>query len=158
MIFEQLKQIISTKPLIIGIGNELRGDDGAGIILLQKIQSAGYKNAIIVGGNPENYLQKIIAMPGGSRLWIDAIHWGSPAGQIKIFSPEEIKHFAISTHNFSLSIITKFLNESRPLPDFFLGIQPEDLELGKSLSVPVSSTVDQLAEMINGRLLEINQI
>jgi hydrogenase 3 maturation protease len=155
MIFKQIKQIISTIPIIIGIGNELRGDDGAGIILVQKIQTAGYKNAIIVGGNPENYLQKIIAMPGESRLWIDAINWGSPAGQIKIFSPEEIKHFAISTHNFSLAIITKFLNESRPLPDFFLGIQPANLELGKSMSAPVNNTVNQLAELMIEQLSNI---
>ena len=158
MIFEQLKQILATQPLIIGIGNELRGDDGAGVILVEKIRSAGYKNTLTVGGNPENYLQKIMTLPGASRLWIDAINWGASAGKIRIFSPEEIKHFAISTHNFSLSLITKFLNESRPLPDFFLGIQPEDLALGKSLSGPVSNTVDQLAEMINGQLSGINQI
>ncbi|OGB69936.1 MAG: hypothetical protein A2Y94_08775 [Caldithrix sp. RBG_13_44_9] len=152
MDYEQLKQIISSKPLIIGIGNELRGDDGAGIILVQRIQTSGYKNTLIVGGTPENYLQKIITMPSESRLWIDAINWGSSAGGFKIFQKEEINHFAISTHNFSLTVITKFLNEFRPIPDFFLGIQPQNLALGEYLSTPVDHIVNELAGIITKQL------
>jgi hydrogenase 3 maturation protease len=158
MDYEQLKQIISTKPLIIGIGNELRSDDGAGIILVQQIQKSGYKNTLIVGATPENYLQKIIALPGESRLWIDAINWGSPAGGYKIFQKEEINHFAISTHNFSLTVITKFLNEFRPIPDFILGIQPENLKLGENLSPQVEHIVNELAGIINKQLMKIGLV
>ena len=147
MDYQELNQIISSRPLIIGIGNDLRGDDGAGVILARRIKSAGYKNTLIVEGTPENYLQKIISLPGESRLWIDAVNWGGPSGGYQIIRKEEISHFAISTHNFSLSVITKFLNEFRPLPDFFLGIQPENMELGEQLSLPVERTIDELAEI-----------
>ena len=149
---QELNQIISSRPLIIGIGNDLRSDDGAGVILVRRIQSAGYKNALIVGGTPENYLQKIITLPGESRLWIDAVNWGGPSGGYKIIRKEEISHFAISTHNFSLSVITKFLNEFRPLPDLFLGIQPENMELGENLSPPVERAIDELAEIFIDQL------
>lgn len=149
LIQKQLAQIVQLRPLIIGIGNELRGDDAAGILLVQNIQKLGYPYTLVVGGNPENYLQKIIAMPAESRLWIDTINWGATAGQIKIFQPEEITHFAISTHNFSLALITKFLNESRAIPDFFLGIQPQSLDLGSELSKPVLKSVHRLTKILS---------
>ncbi len=91
-------------------------------------------------------------MPGESRLWIDTIHWGAKAGKIKIFQKEEITHFAISTHNFSLSIITKFLEEFRSIPDFFLGIQPLRLDLGSELSKPVLQTINRLTRIIRTHL------
>jgi len=152
MIHNQLAQIIQMKPLIIGIGNELRGDDAAGILLVQNIQKLGYPYTLVVGGNPENYLQKIMAMPGESRLWIDTINWGAVAGEVKIFQSEEIKHFAISTHNFSLAIITKFLDEFRSIPDFFLGIQPQRLDLGSELSKPVLKSIDRITKIISQQI------
>jgi hydrogenase maturation protease HycI len=152
MDYQELNQIISRRPLIIGIGNDLRSDDGAGVILVRRIQNSGYKNTLIVEGTPENYLQKIISLPGESRLWIDAINWGGPGGECKIIKKEDIYHFAISTHNFSLSVITQFLNEFRPLPDLFLGIQPETIELGEQLSLQVERTIDELTEIFINQL------
>ena len=145
---QELNNILSMKPAIIGIGNELRGDDAAGILLVQKIQDSGYQNSIIVYSNPENYLNKIANIRCNARLWIDVINWGAEPGDYKIFSTDEIGQYAISTHNFSPIVLVDYLNSLKDIPDFFLGIQPQKMGLGAKISVPVQDTVTKIANFI----------
>lgn len=141
-----LEKILSDSPLIIGIGNELRGDDAAGIKLISKLQDAGFSNSLNVSSNPENYLVKISRMPGNCRLWVDTVNWNSTPGTIRIFTADESQQFAISTHNFSPKILFKYLQDFKNIPDYLLGIQPQSIELGSEMSEPVRNTVDFLVE------------
>ena len=144
----KLKEILALKPAIVGIGNTLRGDDGAGVELVERLIAHGYHNALIVFSNPENYLQKIAAMPGGARLWIDIINWNAAPGSFRIFSSGEIGQFAISTHNFSAEVLVEFLSNLKDVPDYFLGIQPEKLTLGEGLSKPVADALERLFRIL----------
>jgi hydrogenase maturation protease len=144
----KLREIVQKHPLIIGIGNPLRGDDAAGIELVQRLQAQGYPHTLIVESNPENYLQRIAGMPGEVRLWVDIVNFAGEPGSWRIFSHSEIGHFAISTHNFSLELIFDFLHALRPVPDFCLGIQPEQTALGASLSPVVRKTIGELTQLI----------
>ena len=148
----ELQSILNLRPLVIGIGNELRGDDGAGITITEKLLNMGYSNAIAVFDTPENYLQKIASMEGESRLWIDVINWDSQPGNYKIFLPEEIHHFAISTHNYSPTVLLEYLKPLRPIPDFFLGIQPATLDLGDPISPAVQDAINNIVK-IAGKIL-----
>ncbi|MBN2366749.1 MAG: hydrogenase maturation protease [Calditrichaeota bacterium] len=144
----QLREILSPPPLIIGIGNELRGDDGAGIILIEKLRESGYPSLLNVYSNPENYLRKIAEIEKHHRLWVDVINWDAPPGDFRIFDSSEIKYFAISTHNFSPAVLLEFLKEYRNIPDYFLGIQPKNMQLGQALSSEVEETVEFLRDFI----------
>jgi hydrogenase 3 maturation protease len=144
----ELQSIMSMKPLIIGIGNELRGDDAAGIEIVGAIHERGYHNSIIVYGTPENYLQKIARMPGDVRLWVDIINWQGKPGEIKILNTEQIIHHSISTHNFSPIVLVEYLRAMKDIPDFFLGIQPQNLSLGSPISDKVGETIEKLVEYI----------
>ena len=146
LLLKRLDTIISEKPLVICIGNELRGDDGAGIIFGQNLLNGGYENTILVFDTPENYLQKIISMPGRCRLWVDVINWGANPGSYNILAPTEVQHFAISTHNYSPVVLLEFLKTYQDIPDYFLGIQPQDLSLGNQITQPVSNTIKRLSE------------
>ncbi|UCF63876.1 MAG: hydrogenase maturation protease [bacterium] len=141
----KIQSVLKRKPIIIGMGNELRGDDAAGILLVRKLQQSGYPSTLIVFDTPENYLQKIASMEGEARLWIDIINWDSTPGDYKIFLPDEIQHFAVSTHNYSPTVLIKYLTPQRAIPDYFLGIQPLNLSLGSKLSEPVQKTIEKLA-------------
>ncbi|MEJ2633754.1 MAG: hydrogenase maturation protease [Calditrichia bacterium] len=145
---EILKEILSFDPLIIGIGNTLRGDDRAGVEFIRLLQQGGYSNCLAVHSAPENYLYKIAGMPGKMRLWADVVHWGGQPGEWKIFSTEEISRFAISTHNFSPSVLVEFLKPVNDIPDYFLGIEPVSLQLGENWSETVENTVRMLAVQI----------
>ena len=144
--FNQLKSIILEKPLVICIGNELRGDDAAGIIFGQNLQKMGYSDTLLVYDTPENYMQKILSIPNRSRLWVDIMNWGATPGSFTILNPNEVQHFAISTHNYSPVVLLEFLKTYRDIPDYFLGIQPLDITLGNKLSKPVSAIIRRLAD------------
>jgi hydrogenase 3 maturation protease len=148
-----LQSILKSKPLIIGIGNELRSDDGAGIVITKKLLNMGYPRALPVFDTPENYLQKIATMDGESRLWIDVINWDSVPGNYKIFLPEEIHHFAISTHNYSPTVLLEYLKPFRSIPDFFLGIQPATLNLGDSISPAVQDAIADILKIASKILI-----
>ncbi len=145
---KKLKDILSLFPAIIGIGNPLRGDDGAGVLLVEGLIRNGYSNALIVGATPENYLMKITQMPGEARLWVDVINWNAQPGDWRIFEKQEIGQYAVSTHNFSPVVLTDFLSTTRNVPDYFLGIQPEKLNLGDEITPAVKSTVNELTNTI----------
>ena len=145
---ELLNDILDLNPIFIGIGNESRGDDAAGIKIVKRLNDYGYKNTIIVYANPENYLNKIASMTGNCRVWVDIINWGVKAGEIRILTAEESKQYAISTHNFSLDVLFKFLKYSKTIPDYILGIQPSTLDLGSNMSRPVRKTVNFLSNYI----------
>ncbi len=149
--FETLRKILLQRPLILGIGNELRGDDAAGVALVRRIAQSGYSPTLLVYANPENYLERIARIPHTVRLWIDIVHFGAKPGEFRIFRPEEIEQFAISTHNFSLTVVFRYLQASRPAEDFLLGIQPAATALGAPLSAPVQRRVALLADFI-GRI------
>ena len=142
------QQIIEMQPLIIGIGNTLRQDDGAGILLVENLLQNGYRNALVVHSTPENYIQKIAAMPGEARLWIDIVNWKALPGEYRIFNKSEIGYFAVSTHNYSLSVLVDFLRSFRDIPDYFLGIQPKTTNLGEGLSVEIEKTVSDISKQI----------
>ncbi len=155
-IIAKLSKILSLSPLIIGVGNELRGDDAAGVEIIQRLKRLGYNNTLTVYSTPENYLQKISSTPGNIRLWIDIINWNAPAGDVRIFTIDEIGQYTISTHNFSPLVLVQYLQRLKNIPDYFLGIQPLDLTLGNKISPPVQKTIDKLIDFIYHHLRQNN--
>lgn len=65
---------------ILGIGNELRGDDGLGVVATRRLKLALGKLAhvdIIVAGNcPENFTGRVGRLSPSHILLIDAVDWG----------------------------------------------------------------------------------
>lgn len=145
---KKLAQLIAQIPLIIGIGNTLRGDDAAGIALLEQLEKLGYPHSFNCGANPENYLYKIAGYPAKYRLWVDAIQFRGKPGEWKIFNRDEVAVYDISTHNFSPDLLSCFLENIKTATDFFLGIQPLQMQLGTPLSLEVKQTVDWLSRTI----------
>ncbi|GAB4377405.1 MAG: hydrogenase 3 maturation endopeptidase HyCI [Calditrichia bacterium] len=145
---DQLLELIKQYPLIIGIGNTLRGDDGAGVILVERLIARGYDNALVVHSTPENYLRRIAESSANLRLWVDIINWGGKPGDWRILDHQEIGNYAISTHNFSPVVLLEFLKEWKDIPDYFLGIQPRSTNLGEGISEEVSLTINKLSDLI----------
>ena len=96
-------------------------------------------------------------MEGKSRLWIDIINWESEPGDYKVFLPEEIQHFAISTHNYSPTVLLEFLKPFRSVPDYFLGIQPFNLTLGAGISEEVKGAIKEIITM-SSEILDFEDI
>jgi len=64
--------IFRGKTVIVGIGNIMKGDDGAGPSVIEKIQGKVKALCIDAGTAPENYLGKIIKENPDTVLFVDA--------------------------------------------------------------------------------------
>jgi len=145
---EHLKLHLKGKVLILGIGNTLRSDDGAGSILASRIQD---KIPFIVydsGSSPENYLGKIIKDKPDTILLVDAVDFGGKAGEIRFLEGEDIQTVNFfSTHDASISLAISYLKNSLKAADIFiLAIQPKILAFGDKLSPEMSGAVEKIEE------------
>ena len=146
----KLKEIISGKTLILGIGNSMKGDDGAGPYFVRKFKNQKSKlkkdvKLLDVGVAPENYAGKIRQITPDTLIIVDAVDFGGKPGNIKIIEEGEIKAQSLSTHNVSLKTFVEFLRADLPdLKVFVIGINPKQIDYGIELSLEVKKAVDKL--------------
>jgi hydrogenase 3 maturation protease len=137
------------KVLIIGMGNRLKGDDGVGSIIAEKLkEKIREENLFVIDAEnaPENYTGKIKEISPELLLIIDAVDFNSYPGDFRIFEIEEIKDTTVSTHNFSISLLKKFIKVDEI---YLLGIQPENISFGENLSESVKKSVEKIIEKFN---------
>jgi hydrogenase 3 maturation protease len=148
-LFEQLNKLRSSKTVIVGIGNILKGDDGVGPLVCQYLQDAkASAEAIDAGTVPENYIQRIIKKTPQSLLIIDAIDFQAPPGTIEIFRPERLNSIVFSTHTLSPRLFAEMVSRNIEVDVYFVGIQPAHTRLGDSMSPQVCQAVQQLAQTL----------
>lgn len=138
--------------VIVGVGQPMRGDDGAGVAValeLQNILGQSQSLLIINGGHaPENCLGPISRFQPDIILFIDAVRgFGSP-GAVYWLTSSEAEESGGSTHTISLKLLGDYLELETGAKSSILGIQPYDLAFGEGLSAPVADSVNQLIELI----------
>lgn len=148
-LFEQLSKLRNTSAVILGIGNILKGDDGAGPLVCQRLEAAKVSAGLIDAGTvPENYIQRIIKKAPQSLIVIDAIDFGAEAGTIKIFEPGQLNSIVISTHTLSPRLFVDMIRRSIQVDVYFVGIQPAQTQLGQSVSAAVSRAIEKLSAVL----------
>ena len=135
----------------MGIGNELKYDDGAGPFIISKLNELNLNdNILLINAQtvPENFTGKIRKENPSHIVLIDACLMGLNPGDYKIVDKEDFVNIGISTHSMSLSYFVKFLNHDKIL---FIGIEPQSLDLidQDSLGVVGADLMD-----FNGELTE----
>jgi len=149
-LFEQLSKFRGSKTLIIGVGNILKADDGAGPLVCEQFKDAKICADLIDAGTvPENYIQPIIKKAPQNLLVIDAIDFRAPPGTIRIFKPEQLNSHAISTHTLSPRLFVDMVCQNIKLDVYFIGIQPAQVQLGQSISPQVSQAIQQLSQVLS---------
>jgi len=148
-LFEQLNKLCGSRTLIVGIGNTLKGDDGAGPLVCEQLQHSGIQAEIIDAGTvPENYIQRIIKKAPQKLLIVDAIDFQAPPGTIKIFGPEQLSSTVISTHTLSPRLFTDMVSRNIKIDVYFVGIQPAQTQLGQGVSDEVRQAVEQFSQIL----------
>jgi len=148
-LFEQLSKLGGSKTVIVGIGNTLKGDDGAGPLICEQLRQAGVSAEVIDAGTvPENYIQPIIKKTPQNLLIIDAIDFGAAPGVINIFKPEQLSSSVISTHILSPHLFLDTIRQSIKVDVYLVGIQPAQIGLGQSISPQVSRAVQWLTSAL----------
>ena len=149
MVEPNLKSHLKGKVAILGFGNRLWGDDGAGSVLAELLQQAVPEAAVFDGGMvPENYLEKVAATDPDEILLIDAADFGGEAGEWRIFSGEDLAFTGLSTHAGSPRMLAAYLEERTGAQVRLLAIQSGDVMQGDELSTAMTETVKKVAREI----------
>jgi hydrogenase 3 maturation protease len=131
---------------LVGVGNELRADDAAGVLIIRNLLEkclAGERILLLEGGSaPENATAQLRRFKPHLILFIDAAALGAPPGSIQVLDLTAIDGLSASTHTLPLSILARYLTLELGCQVALLGIQPASIEFG----APVSASVIQAVE------------
>jgi hydrogenase 3 maturation protease len=148
-LLEQLSIFRDSATVILGIGNVLKGDDGAGPLVCQKLKDAEICAEVIDTGTvPENYIQTIIKKAPQNLVIIDAIDFGNEPGTLKVFKPEQLSSHVISTHSLSPRLFIDMICQNIRVEVYFIGIQPAQMQLGHPVSSQVNLAIEKLSEVL----------
>jgi len=145
----ELKDRLQGKVSIVGIGNRLRGDDGVGPEIINRVKNPLPSLVLFdVGEAPENYLGKIVKQKPDTIVLIDAVDFDASPGTIKVIEKDDIKDESLSTHKVSLNLVAKYLQKETSADVFLLGIQPETTEFGREISQPVREGLEKIVRIL----------
>jgi len=135
--------------VLLGIGNELQGDDAAGLLVIRALQArAGASPAVLIleaGTAPENFSGKIRKFAPARVIFVDAADMGLEPGSVDWIALEQIDGYSASSHIMPLSVLAKFLVEDVGCQVDVIGIQAQSLEMGQAVSAPVKKAVRKVA-------------
>lgn len=132
--------------VVVTVGNELRGDDGAGILFGEIIRESGVFQVIEGGDAPENVTSLICAANPDSIVIVDAMHFGGSPGDVRFVNGENIAAGGVSTHG-TLSGLISYCSFTTGVPVYVLGFQPGHLECGTPISQAVHDSVRIMANI-----------
>lgn len=144
-----------SKLTILGVGNILLSDEGAGVYAVQKLQSKiSHPDIKIIDGGTLG-LDLIGIFEETERLFIiDCVKGGGEPGTIYKFGLESLKtglsELKFSLHDFNLTdVIMLAQGIGVKIPEItFYGVEPESFEWGDKLTPKVAVGVEKLIEMI----------
>uniref|UniRef100_A0A7C3F2M2 Hydrogenase maturation protease n=1 Tax=Candidatus Methanomethylicus mesodigestus TaxID=1867258 RepID=A0A7C3F2M2_9CREN len=139
------------KLSLVGVGNELRRDDAAGMAVVRAIERASPKGVltIIAGPVPENFSGSIKRAQPSHILFFDAVEMGATPGEFSLIREGDLAINALSTHKQSVKVLFMVLREGIPgVRIALVGIQPKTVDFGRGVSRPVSRGVKRLAVSI----------
>ena len=147
------------RVVLVGIGQELRGDDGAGLEvgrrLLRRLRlhrragprSSGTALLVVEGGPaPENCTGLIRRFAPDLVLLVDAADMQEAPGTIRWLDWRDSTGWSASTHGLPPYMFARYIMAECGCPVALLGIQPLDNSLGAPLSPVVERAVLDVVE------------
>ncbi len=147
-----LKKYIQGKVVFLGVGNPMRGDDGAGCLFVEELKKSGKLNSSNIhffnaAQVPENFLEPIVKIKPNTIFIVDAVDFDASPGKAKLFQKIS-SHLTFSTHTLPLNFVFDYLKEKTKAHIFILGIQPATLKWGADLSPKVKKTIKELINQL----------
>jgi len=145
---DDLKARLKGPVLVVGIGNTLRGDDGFGPRMLERLEGKVSARLLDVGEVPESYLGRVLEQKARTILVLDAADIGEAAGTVTILDGDDLAGCNVSTHQMPLELFFRFVRENSQADVFALGVQPKQISLGSEMSPEVETTAGILSEVL----------
>ncbi|MBP3790749.1 MAG: hydrogenase maturation peptidase HycI [Methanobrevibacter sp.] len=145
------------KLIVLGVGNELKSDDGVGPFIINKLKAENIenKNLLFIDAQtvPENFTGKIRKEKPTHLIIVDACLMDSDPGDMQIVNKYEFADIGISTHSMSLSFFVRYLEKDTDFRIIFVGIEPKTMDFGNAPTPKVQEAADKFIETLKGIIL-----
>lgn len=162
---EELKEFIGNakKVAVLGIGNDLRTDDGIGPLVVQRLQINDSSFMIEnVGSVPEGFARPLADFGAERIIMVDAADMRKEPGHIELVTKDRIGGISISTHSMPLSLLMMYLEQETGAETILIGIQPKSIQFGEGLTPEIQVVADNiiwvLEQLLNEHLREIDDV
>jgi len=142
----KLEEILPTKNILfVGIGNALKSDDAIGIYIANNVKQTPQRKTLIVESGIEKFVGKINSLKPEILILVDCTDFNEEPGFIDFLPIERVQDYTVNTHTISVKRISEFFK----MKTYLLGIQPENVKFGETISKSVLSSAEILLKKIN---------
>ncbi len=134
------------KKLLMGVGNDIRGDDAVGESVVRNFESEGWET-VDCGSVPENHITMIEEDEYDLVLIVDAAKMELEPGEIRRVPRDHLGVFTMSTHAMPLSTVMDFLDK-KVEEVYLIGIQPKDMRLKEGMTTEIEKARDQMLDLL----------
>jgi hydrogenase 3 maturation protease len=153
----EIKEFIADaeKIAILGIGNDLRTDDGLGPYIVNTLKFDN-PNVMIenVGSVPEAFSRPLAEFGAKCIIMVDAADMRKAPGHIELVTKDRIGGISISTHSMPLSFLMMYLEQETGGKTILLGVQPKSIQFGEGLNPEIQEIADNIISSFERLLKE----
>ena len=146
----RLAAALHGRVALMCVGNRVRGDDGAGPALADRLALDEPWKVFDCGVAPENWIGPVCRFGPDVVALVDAIDFAAAPGTIRCWDPEHLADVGLSTHHASLSLTLGVICQDTGAAALVVGIQPQSTGFGEGLSEAVEAAVGALARELRG--------
>ncbi|MFH0877430.1 MAG: hydrogenase 3 maturation endopeptidase HyCI [Candidatus Omnitrophota bacterium] len=144
----RFKEILKGKVVLVGIGNILRGDDGFGPALIERLKGKVRAVCLDASVTPENYVARIADENPDTVLLVDAVSLQQQPGEYELIGSSDIVQSGMTTHDISLRMFIEYLKGQTQANIYMLGVQPKNISIGDEISPPVQETLEVVEQIL----------
>jgi hydrogenase 3 maturation protease len=144
------------RMVVVGIGNTLKGDDGAGSVVARRLRER-YPDVVFDAAQaPENYLAPVRRAEPDAVLLVDAADFGGRPGEVRTAVAGDVEGLMMGTHAAPLSMFMRVLAEETGADMRLVAVQVANTALGAEMTREVAEAVEELVsvldELLDGRM------
>jgi len=141
-----LREAAGGRVVVLGIGNDLRADDGAGALVAQSLLER-FPDAVFDGGQaPESYAGPIRRAQPDTLIVVDASDFGGAPGEIRVApTTDDAAGLTLGTHTLPIGTFMQALGEMTGAVVHLVAIQAEVTEFGVAMTPEVAAAAAAVA-------------
>ncbi len=141
---------------VLGVGQVLRGDDAAGLRVVQELQKRLpiQEDVLLIeaGPAPENFTGSLRRFHPDLVILIDAALMGLEPGAWRRLDWHDTSSYTGSTHTLPLNFLASYLETELGCTVELIGIQPAGNEFEALISPAVISGIDSVTAALIGKI------